>query len=251
MPTPQMSRHVAPPKFVASPYSVRTPMKRPTGYRASPPGPGSTSTSSSMSRPSSAVPKAGGKSLSGKDLTTYRTLQKHDSLKDTRCAPAFVGKLNAAQIKYQDRMRIASLESTDDMKVAGIKIGKSKKDIAQAAAKTKLTAAKAAAYVWAGNCMRGAVPAGQKAGAVAEAAPWSQMPRVVLDAVTAPSYTEPPPSEPSFDAPATVDDVDQAALDEAVIQAEAKKKRNMMILYGVLGLGVAGAAFFLIRRRMA
>jgi hypothetical protein len=44
--------------------------------------------------------------------------------------------------------------------------------------------------------------------------------------------------------------MDQALLDQAALDdAAAKKKR--LIIYAVLGLGAAGAAFYFIRRRKA
>lgn len=196
--------------FAASPYSNPS-MKRPTG--ASTPAPSSKKTGSTMSRPTSGVPKAANKSLSGIELTTYHTLQAHDSLKGTRCAPAYVEKLNAAQLQYDDEIRIASLKSS---KLYGghLRHLGSPRSIAEKAAKTALTLAKAAAIKFAGDCMRGIVPAGVAGSEV----------------------------------PQTLPSVDQDEID-AEAEAEATKKRNTMILYAVLGLGAAGTAFFFLRRR--
>ena len=194
--------------FVASPHSFYTnpSMKRPTG--ASSPKTDHTS-----------------KVLSGRYLTTFRTLQAHDKEKGTTCAPAFYKKLNEAQLQYADDMRAASIRSNVPQT---IKKGFFKKKVTftprkkwEGIAKTKLLAAKEAArFIWAPLCMKGNVSAGVAA-----------------------------PDEEEIDDLVAEQDELAVAEAEAEEEVEGTKKRNMMILYAVLGLGAAGTAFFFIRRR--
>lgn len=114
-------------------------------------GGGGKSSGGMMTRPVQA-----GDHLTGAAKSTYAVLKQHDGIKGTNCAQGYLGLIDAAQSKYEDDMRIASLQSNEERSVRGITLP-SPRALAEETAKTNKAKAEAAALQWARDCMAGKV----------------------------------------------------------------------------------------------
>jgi hypothetical protein len=200
------------------------------------------------------------KGLKGEDLVTFRTLQAHDKLKGTECASAYKALIDAAKTQYDDDMRVASLLSS-----AKKGFMPSERKTAQLAAAAKRTAAKAAAVKFGIDCMQGKVPSGQETDVVADVAKGINLvvgSKILPDAVIAQVQAEKAARQAQAAEAEIIDGADviqqqqqmmqqQAAMDAALAAEEEGEKNKRLLLYAVLGLGAAGAAYFFISRRKA
>lgn len=195
--------------------------------------------------------------LTGAAKSTYETLKVHDGIKGTKCAQGYLDLINAAQAQYEDDMRIASLQSDASIVPTMKGVPKvSKRSLLEAGAKATKLKSEGQALGWATDCMQGKVEAGPSEGttstSTATGFPIAQgvsagrgvVSQAQLKAIGAGALSSHASPMKGQGMGPSAGEVEQAALD-----ADSKKKK--LILYAVLGLGVAGAAFYFIRLRKA